>query len=217
MSPLSKYKLAVWFVGGLLCGLLAIAAALRYGGWTLVSARQLEYQQQRLSELRQANRQLTDRLFALRAPSADPLALADLPYDENADARAEVAAARRKAVGERKFLMVTFGANWCLDCRTLHRNLQAADVAAYTGDLFLFAHVDIGKFNRNRQLAEELGVDLSRGIPVAIFFDPAGRVIGTTSEGQLEPSRRYSSQQILRFMRDIAERSRVVAPDAVGM
>jgi hypothetical protein len=28
------------------------------------------------------------------------------------------------------------------------------------------------------------------GIPVAVFFDPEGVVIGTTNEGQLEPARR---------------------------
>ncbi len=42
-----------------------------------------------------------------------------------------------------------------------------------------------------------------------------GQVIGTTNEGQLEPARRYSSKQILKFMRDITERSRILAPDAV--
>ena len=75
--------------------------------------------------------------------------------------------------------------------------------------------VDVGKFNQNRDLAVELDVDLRRGIPVAIFFDPEGRVIGTTNEGQLEPSRRYSSKQILKFVRDIAERAVILAPDSV--
>jgi len=56
---------------------------------------------------------------------------------------------------------------------------------------------------------------LSRGIPVAIFFDPAGEVIGTTNDGQLEPARYYSSKQILKFVRDIVEHSRVLAPDSV--
>ena len=61
----------------------------------------------------------------------------------------------------------------------------------------------------------ELGVSLRKGIPVAIIFDTDGKVIGTTNEGQLEPARRYSSRQILKFVRDVAERSRILAPDAV--
>lgn len=34
--------------------------------------------------------------------------------------------------------------------------------------------------------------------------------------GQSETARRYSSRQILKFMRDIAERARIQAPDAVN-
>jgi hypothetical protein len=88
-------------------------------------------------------------------------------------------------------------------------------VENYTRDLFQFLNVDVGKFNQNRHVADDLGISLSRGIPVAIFFDPQGQMIGTTNEGQLEPARRYSSRQILKFVRDIAERSQIAAPDAV--
>jgi thioredoxin 1 len=114
-----------------------------------------------------------------------------------------------------KFLMITFGANWCMDCRTLHHRLKSEDVKEYTRDRFVFVNVDVGKFNQNAELAKELGVTLSKGIPVAIFFNPEGEVVGTTNEGQLEPARRYTSKQILRFIRDIAERSQITTPDSV--
>ena len=199
----------------MLAGLIAYHGSLRFGGLALVSRQSLDEQQGALAALQQDNRRLTEAVSRMQdLAEAEPRGVA-LPYDEAADAAALVAAARSEALEARRFLMVTFGANWCLDCRTLHRNLRTEEVAEYTEGLFHFVNVDVGKFNRNREIAEELGVDLSRGIPVAIFFDPAGRVIGTTNEGQLEPARRYSSKQILRFVRDIAERSRVVAPDAV--
>ena len=101
--------------------------------------------------------------------------------------------------------MVTFGANWCPDCRNLHRHLKSNVVRSYTADRFLFVNVDVGKLNQNRDLAQELGVSLSRGIPVAIFFDVTGRVIGVTNNGELEPARHYTSPQILKFVRDVAE------------
>ncbi len=137
------------------------------------------------------------------------------PYDENANARLDVTEARTRALKENKFLMVTFGANWCLDCRNLHMMLKSKDIQDYAGDLFLFANVDVGKFNQNADIAAELGVSLTRGIPVAIIFDRDGQVIGTTNEGQLEPARRYTSKQILKFVRDVAEHSRILAPDSV--
>ena len=111
--------------------------------------------------------------------------------------------------------MVTFGANWCRDCWSLHRNLHDEEVMEYTKGLFRFVNVDVGKFNQNRHVADELGVSLTRGIPVAIFFDTQGQVICTTNEGQLEPARHYTSKQILKFVRDIAERHRILPPDAV--
>ncbi|MGB5337104.1 MAG: thioredoxin family protein, partial [Woeseiaceae bacterium] len=135
--------------------------------------------------------------------------------DGAADAASDVKTARAEAITEDKFLMVTFGANWCLDCRTLHHHLNSEPVAGYTRDLFRFVNVDVGKFNQNRGLAESLGVSLSRGIPVAVFFDRDGELIGTTNDGQLETARFYSSQQILKFVRNIAERNRILAPDSV--
>ena len=35
-----------------------------------------------------------------------------------------------------------------------------------------FVNVVVGKFNQNADIAAELGVTLSKGIPVAVFFNP---------------------------------------------
>jgi len=203
-----------WFVAGLIAGVAAFYAVLRISGNVIVSGESLERQQTMVAELRAENLELTEDLFR---PSALPGydADAELPYDESADARSRLTAARADARKHKKFLMVTFGANWCMDCRNLHRHLNSDDVTAYTSGLFDFINVDVGKFNRNLDVAAELGVTLSRGIPVAIVFDPEGKVIGTTNEGELEPARHYSSRQILRFVKDIVEQSRITYPDAV--
>ena len=196
-------------------GLLAYHVVLLVSGQTVISQRTLLQQETRLTELQTEQRELTEDLFKSHVlPDSEPAAYG-LPYNEFEDAEATVAAARVKAVEDERFLMVTFGANWCMDCRTLHRNLHNDEVEKYTNQLFSFVNVDVGKFNQNKQLAIELGVSLSKGIPVAIFFDPDGNMIGTTNEGQLEPARHYSSKQILKFVRDVAERSRILAPDSV--
>jgi thiol:disulfide interchange protein len=137
-----------------------------------------------------------------------------LLFNAETDAAQDVAAARRRAQEGGKFLMVIFGANWCIDCRTLELRLKSSEVAEYTAGRFEFAHVDVGKFNNNLQVASEYGINLQRGIPVALAFAPDGGVIGATNDGELDPARFYSSQQILRFVRNIAEHSRIVAPDS---
>jgi thioredoxin-related protein len=214
LSLSSKYRAGVYFVGGILAGVTICLVVFRLNGLALVSQEDLNHQVQLIADLQEENHELTDDLFNYREPDAvfDPT---DLPYDESADARALVSDARQQASRAGKFLMITFGANWCMDCRTLYHHLKSGEVAAYTDGVLHFANVDVGKFSRNRELAKGLGVDLSRGIPVAIFYDPAGNKIGTTNDGQLEPARFYTSKQILKFVQNIVEKSQIVAPDSV--
>lgn len=203
-------------MAGLLLGLAVYHAGLLLTGQTPVAREYLDVQQAQLELLQQENLELSEELFRPQAQGDFTFSEDEQPYDGQADAASIISDARSEAQAERKFLMVTFGANWCMDCRTLHNHLNSEPVVEYTRDLFRFVNVDVGKFNRNRDVAESLGVSLSRGIPVAIFFDPDGELIGTTNEGQLETARKYSSSQILKFVRDVAERDRILAPDSVN-
>ncbi len=203
------------FLSGLILGLAGYHGALILSGQTPVSQESLAERQTELARLQEENLELTEELFQPRSAQGIVFSQDELPYDEEADAASSVSTARMEARAEGKFLMVTFGANWCLDCRTLHHHLNSEPVAGYARDLFRFVNVDVGKFNQNHDVAGSLGVSLSRGIPVAVFFDSEGKLIGTTNDGQLEPARHYSSKQILKFVRDVAERNQIIAPDAV--
>ena len=203
------------FAAGLLAGALIWQAVLMFSGFALVDAETLKSQERALAALQNENDELFDELFSPEIAAQYLRQHGELPYDEEADAREVVATARVRAMEERKYLMVTFGANWCLDCRTLSKILKGDEVSAYTSNRFHFVTVDVGKFNRNTDVAAELGVSLQRGIPVAIFYDADGQIVGATNDGELEPARRYTSKQILKFVRDITERSLVRAPDAI--
>lgn len=214
MTTFHKYRAGLSFVGGIVVGGVIIAGGLRLSGFAVISQQDLDEQLRQIADLQKENFELTDDLFVYQGPDV-VFDTSDLPYKDDADASATVATARQQALKDGKFLMITFGANWCLDCRTLHHHLKSPEVEAFTGDVFNFVNVDVGKFNNNRELASKLGVDLRRGIPVAIFFSPDGKVIGTTNEGQLEPARFYTSKQILKFVRDVVEKSLIAAPDSV--
>ncbi len=211
MASFLKYRGGMRFVGGIVAGGVICLVAFRLGGFTVVSQQELDDQAQLIADLQQENHELTDDLFNFQGPDT-VFDNTDLPYDEAGDAHRIVAVGRQKALEEGKFLMITFGANWCMDCRILYNNLRSHDVSQFTDGVFHFINVDVGKFNNNRDVALELGVDLARGIPVAVFFNPAGEKIGTTNDGQLEPARFYTSKQILKFVRDVAEESLIAAP-----
>jgi thioredoxin-related protein len=200
---------------GVIIGIISYHGWITFSGSTIDGADTLSAQASRIAELEAENQELSEDLFrapAINIPALDP---DDPPYSDTADAVADVTEARERAIREAKFLMITFGANWCVDCRTLYQNLKTDKVRDYAGERFVFTNVNVGKFNRNTEFATTLGVSLERGIPVAVFFDPDGNVIGTTNNGELEPARLYTSNQILKFVRDVVERSRILAPDAV--
>ena len=135
-----------------------------------------------------------------------------LPYDSHADARADIAAGKARAEATGKLLMVTFGANWCPDCLTLHKNLEDPATREFAHKTFEFVNIDVGEFDKNAEVAQELGVKVN-GIPLAVFFSSDGRPICDTSRGELEPSRHYTSREILEFLREVATYQRVVSPD----
>jgi len=138
---------------------------------------------------------------------------AHLPYDAKADARRDVAEAKARAAANGKMLMVTFGANWCPDCLTLHKDLSDPLTSEYAHKKFEMVNVDVGEFDKNSNVAHELGVKAVNGIPLAVFFSPDGRPICDTTGGELEPSRHYTSREILDFLMEVADHRRVVSPD----
>jgi len=208
-------KTRVMILAGAIIGVAIYHAALTMSDRHIVSDAELNLHAERIAALEAENQELTDELFSPQEPTLPPLDPTQGPYSGDADASGEIVIARADAKDRGRFLMVTFGANWCYDCRNLHRMLETDEVHSYTDELFDFMFVDVGKLNQNRQVAERLGVDLNRGIPVAVFYAPDGSLIGSTNEGQLESARYYSSKQILKFVRDVAERSRIAAPDAI--
>ena len=142
------------------------------------------------------------------------------PYHDDADAHRDLAAARERAASARHLVMVIFGANWCPDCIVQHHSLDTGATEKYARDHFDFVDVSVGefdpqlgRFNRNWELAEELGVTLKKGIPAAVILRPDGRVVARTMNGELEASRRYSPEQILDFLRGVVERQAVDFPD----
>ena len=133
-------------------------------------------------------------------------------YKPGNNARAVFASGLSSAISTNNHLMVVFGADWCPDCRKLYENLASEEVASYMDDHMNFVTIDVGRKDLNIDLAAELGVTVSNGIPVAVFFSPDGDLIGTTNQGELEPSRYFSSSQILRFVRKVVEYQEVTKP-----
>jgi len=134
------------------------------------------------------------------------------PYNPSADAKKDLAAAQARAKAAHKDVMVIFGANWCGDCIVLHRLLEEPQTKAYVKAHFEVVGVDLGRYDKNLDLSDKLKVNLDKGIPAAAFLGPDGSSIGNTNQGELEPSRNYHSDMILRFLREVAEHHKITRP-----
>lgn len=108
--------------------------------------------------------------------AAIPALAANLPYDEQANARVAVAEAMRNARDSGKNLLVVYGANWCADCLRLDSRIH--DDNGQLGDKrFVIVKVDVGRFDKNTDLASMHGNPISKGIPGAAIVSPEGKTL----------------------------------------
>jgi thiol:disulfide interchange protein len=144
-------------------------------------------------------------------PRPSPTAT-NLPYRSDVDARTAVAKGQARAAASGKMLMVTFGANWCPDCLTLHENLFSAETRKYAERHFEFVAIDVGDAQKSAAVQRDLGVEV-KVIPAALFYSPDGELVGDTLSGELKPSRHFTSREIRDFLREVVDYHRIVSPD----
>jgi thiol-disulfide isomerase/thioredoxin len=102
-------------------------------------------------------------------------------YDEQADAKREVAAARRKAEVDGKLLLLEFGGNWCPHCRALGRMMESPEVRRVLADRYEVVWVDVGRFDKNLDIYEPLAGELV-AVPASVIVDPASGAVRNPGE-----------------------------------
>jgi thioredoxin 1 len=111
-------------------------------------------------------------------------------YDESADAGREIKAAIARASEKGNVdIVLVFGANWCKDCRALDARLHSPELAALIAKNFVVVKVDVGRTDKNLDLAAKYRVPLSNGIPVLAVLDSRGRLLYAQDQGQFADAR----------------------------
>ena len=134
---------------------------------------------------------------AFAQASAPPPGPAPAVYNEQADARAELNLALASAQTQRKNVLVVFGANWCGDCLALERKMRAGSLAAHVDKRFVVLKVNVGRFDRNTDLAAQMGVPLKKGIPAVAVLKQGGEVQSATGGGELADARNMGDAAVL--------------------
>lgn len=119
------------------------------------------------------------------------------PYDVNANAHEDVAAAIARAAQNHKFVLIDFGGNWCPDCRVTAGVLAMDQVKPWIAAMFEVVMVDVGRMTKNMDIAEQYGVHV-KAVPTMIVLDAAGKMVNSTSDpAALQDARGMTPQAIV--------------------
>jgi thiol-disulfide isomerase/thioredoxin len=140
------------------------------------------------------------------APSAEPevdaraaLGLYDTgprevarPFDETANAAADVEAALARASERQVNVILVLGGNWCPDSRSLAWLLQQPAVAPLVAERYEIVFVDVGYRDRNLDTAQRFGVSKIQGTPTVLVLSPEGTLL---NGGSVEEWRTASQRE----------------------
>jgi thioredoxin 1 len=121
------------------------------------------------------------------------------PYDEKADAAADVQHAITAAQSDHKQVLLVFGANWCPDCRALDQAMHGSS-RHLIDSKFEVVKIDVGNFDKNLELAQRYGNPIAKGIPAVVVVGHANQVVYSTRNGELANARQMSEQGIFDFL-----------------
>lgn len=141
-------------------------------------------------------------LFSVTVYSQD----ATKPYDEHADARADLKKAISQARKENKHVLVQFGGNWCPWCIRFHNMAYGAPVvdSLIKADyVYMLFNVSQDKKKRDYELFREFGYPNRFGYPVFVVLNGEGKKLHIQDSGILEHCqvKGYDTTKVVIFLK----------------
>ena len=123
------------------------------------------------------------------------------PYNESADAKAEIKKAILESRTNNLPIILIFGANWCEECRALSTALTSGKDAEKFKREFKIIKVNVGNFDHNLDITKSYGDPIKGGIPGAAVISSDNRLIYVTKRGELGIARNISEHGLYDFFR----------------
>ncbi len=117
-------------------------------------------------------------------------------YPPEADAKAELKQALGQAAKTGRRVLVVFGANWCYDCHVLDLAFHHPDLQPFLEKNYVVLHVDIGRADKNLDMAERFQVPLDKGIPALAVLKSDGTLLFSQKNGEFESARSLAPEDL---------------------
>lgn len=125
------------------------------------------------------------------------------PYNEQADAHADIQRAVSQAKTTHKNVLLVFGANWCPDCRALSAQMAKGSLADKVKKRYVLVKINVGNWDRNMDIAAQYGNPPKKGIPAVAVLDSQGNLLNATMAGELSAARSMSNDEVLKVFEKI--------------
>ena len=146
----------------------------------------------------------------LRVLPALLLAVAALPavaqfvphriYSDTADAHVDIRYALTKAAQEHKRVILDFGGNWCGDCQILDIYLHRAPNEALLNANYVLVDIDIGRYDKNLDIAKKYEIPLKLGVPALAVLDAHGNLVYSQKNGEFEKMAHMNPESVTAFL-----------------
>jgi ketosteroid isomerase-like protein len=121
-------------------------------------------------------------------------------YNAIADASADIQQALARAAREHKRVLLVFGGNWCYDCHVLEAAFHSPEVAPLLAPNFEVVNVDIGRADKNLDIAKKYQVPLEKGVPAIAVLESDGNLLFSQKNGEFEAVRKLGPEELIAFL-----------------
>jgi thiol-disulfide isomerase/thioredoxin len=132
----------------------------------------------------------------------------EAPYEEKADAKAELEAAFARARKNSKSVLLNLGGNWCPDARALAGMLEISQLHDWLDDNYEYVKINIGDYDRNMDIPARFGFEELEGVPALLVVKADGLLVNEKDCYEFRNARERRPQEILDYLIAWRERAK---------
>lgn len=121
-------------------------------------------------------------------------------YPPPEQAAPDLTAGLKLAAARHRRVLLDFGGNWCTDCQVLDLYFHDDANRPILESNYVLVHVNIGRMDRNEDIANRYEIPLHKGVPALAILDSNGKLLYSQKTGEFEAMRGMKSSAVTEFL-----------------